>query len=158
MVLRSLVLQRLTTALAVIVVLPAVGLAGDVTIDQPNRYPSPTVKQPADASMFDGYDWGENTLTGDWGGWRSQWAEQGVVFGIQYVSVMMQNTHGGFDTGFVGGGPLGINAPLKDTLGVGPMQKIDIEFFADNPGRWFFHCHNLYHMAAGMARVIEYAI
>jgi multicopper oxidase len=50
------------------------------------------------------------------------------------------------------------NAPLKDTLAVGPKEKIDIEFFADNPGRWFFHCHNLYHMAAGMARVIEYTV
>jgi FtsP/CotA-like multicopper oxidase with cupredoxin domain len=38
------------------------------------------------------------------------------------------------------------------------MQKIDIEFFADNPGRWFFHCHNLDHMAAGMARVVQYEV
>jgi FtsP/CotA-like multicopper oxidase with cupredoxin domain len=50
------------------------------------------------------------------------------------------------------------NAPLKDSVAVGPMQKIDIEFFADNPGRWFFHCHNLYHMAAGMARVVQYEV
>jgi multicopper oxidase len=48
------------------------------------------------------------------------------------------------------------NAPLKDSLAVGPRQKIDIEFYADNPGRWFFHCHNLYHLAAGMARVVQY--
>jgi multicopper oxidase len=50
------------------------------------------------------------------------------------------------------------NAPLKDSVAVGPMQKIDIEFFADNPGKWFFHCHNLYHMAAGMARVVQYEV
>jgi multicopper oxidase len=49
-------------------------------------------------------------------------------------------------------------APLKDTVGVGPMQKVDIEFYADNPGRWFFHCHNLYHMMAGMARVVQYEV
>ena len=49
-------------------------------------------------------------------------------------------------------------APLKDTVGVGPMQKVDIEFYADNPGRWFFHCHNLYHMTAGMARVAQYEV
>lgn len=48
------------------------------------------------------------------------------------------------------------NAPLKDSVAIGPKQKIDIEFFADNPGRWFFHCHNTYHMLAGMARVVEY--
>jgi FtsP/CotA-like multicopper oxidase with cupredoxin domain len=49
-------------------------------------------------------------------------------------------------------------APLKDSVGVGPMQKVDIEFFADNPGRWFFHCHNMYHMLAGMARVVQYEV
>ena len=50
------------------------------------------------------------------------------------------------------------HCPLKDTVAVGPGQKIDIEFFADNPGHWFFHCHNLYHLAAGMARKFEYVV
>ena len=50
------------------------------------------------------------------------------------------------------------NAPLKDTVGIGPRQKVDIEFTADNPGNWFFHCHNLYHLAAGMARVVRYEV
>jgi multicopper oxidase len=45
---------------------------------------------------------------------------------------------------------------LKDTVIVSPMQRVDIEFFADNPGKWFHHCHNLYHMAAGMANVVAY--
>ncbi|MGW8301401.1 MAG: multicopper oxidase family protein [Desulfobacterales bacterium] len=44
----------------------------------------------------------------------------------------------------------------KDTLIVDPMQRVDIEFTADNPGRWFHHCHNLYHMEAGMANVVVY--
>ena len=50
------------------------------------------------------------------------------------------------------------HCPLKDTVAVGPGEKIDIEFFADNPGQWFFHCHNLYHLAAGMARKFEYVV
>ena len=50
------------------------------------------------------------------------------------------------------------NAPLKDTVAVGPGQKIDIEFTADNPGNWFFHCHNLYHLASGMARKVSYVV
>jgi FtsP/CotA-like multicopper oxidase with cupredoxin domain len=33
---------------------------------------------------------------------------------------------------------------------------VRIEFIADNAGRWIFHCHNLYHFEAGMARVFEY--
>jgi len=42
----------------------------------------------------------------------------------------------------------------KDTLIVNPMQRVEIEFLADNPGPWFHHCHNLYHMKAGMANVV----
>ena len=45
---------------------------------------------------------------------------------------------------------------LKDTVIVDPMQRLEIEFIADNPGKWFHHCHNLYHMMAGMANVIAY--
>ena len=44
----------------------------------------------------------------------------------------------------------------KDTLILDHMQRIDVEFLADNPGRWFHHCHNLYHMEAGMANVVVY--
>ena len=43
-------------------------------------------------------------------------------------------------------------------MAVGPGQKIDIEFTADNPGNWFFHCHNLYHLASGMARKVSYVV
>jgi FtsP/CotA-like multicopper oxidase with cupredoxin domain len=42
----------------------------------------------------------------------------------------------------------------KDTVIVNPMERIEIELIADNPGRWFHHCHNLYHMMAGMANVL----
>lgn len=45
---------------------------------------------------------------------------------------------------------------LKDTVILDHMQRIEVEFFADNPGRWFHHCHNLYHMEAGMANVVVY--
>jgi multicopper oxidase len=49
-------------------------------------------------------------------------------------------------------------APLKHTVSVGPKQTVRIEFLADNPGRWFFHCHNLYHLEAGMAREFIYKV
>jgi FtsP/CotA-like multicopper oxidase with cupredoxin domain len=45
---------------------------------------------------------------------------------------------------------------LKDTVIVDPMRRVDIEFLPDNPGNWFHHCHNLYHMMAGMANVVMY--
>ncbi|NQZ99964.1 MAG: multicopper oxidase domain-containing protein [Myxococcales bacterium] len=47
-------------------------------------------------------------------------------------------------------------APLKHTVDVAPMQTTTIEFFADADKDWFFHCHVLYHMKAGMARVFHY--
>ena len=49
-----------------------------------------------------------------------------------------------------------VMAPMKDTAIVGPGEKVDFEFTADNPGHWFFHCHNLYHLASGMAREFRY--
>jgi FtsP/CotA-like multicopper oxidase with cupredoxin domain len=45
---------------------------------------------------------------------------------------------------------------LKDTLMLDHMQRYDVEFIANNPGKWFHHCHNLYHMEAGMANVVVY--
>jgi FtsP/CotA-like multicopper oxidase with cupredoxin domain len=52
----------------------------------------------------------------------------------------------------------GVSGPgfAKDTVLLNPMDTATLEFTADNPGRWLFHCHNLYHMELGMARVVEY--
>jgi len=50
-------------------------------------------------------------------------------------------------------------SPLKHTVNVPPMQKVTIEFYGNNGdeyGDWFFHCHILYHMMGGMARVVSY--
>jgi len=44
----------------------------------------------------------------------------------------------------------------RDTVMVPPKGSVRIAFDADNPGRWAFHCHNLYHMAAGMFTSLEY--
>ena len=50
----------------------------------------------------------------------------------------------------------GERSPLKHTVNVPPMQKTVIEFDANESGDWFFHCHVLYHMMGGMARVYSY--
>ena len=47
-------------------------------------------------------------------------------------------------------------SPLKHTVNVPPMQTVEIEFYANEEKDWFFHCHNLYHMKGGMARVVSY--
>lgn len=50
----------------------------------------------------------------------------------------------------------GKRSPLKHTVNVPPMQKTVIEFDANEYGDWFFHCHILYHLVGGMARVYSY--
>ncbi|KHJ36540.1 copper resistance protein A [Pedobacter glucosidilyticus] len=47
-------------------------------------------------------------------------------------------------------------APLKNVLDIMPMETNVIEFEANLEGDWFFHCHILYHMMAGMNRVFSY--
>ncbi|MPZ66006.1 MAG: multicopper oxidase domain-containing protein [Pseudonocardiaceae bacterium] len=44
----------------------------------------------------------------------------------------------------------------KDTVQVAPGQRIAVDFVADNPGQWLHHCHNAYHLAAGMAHIVSY--
>lgn len=51
----------------------------------------------------------------------------------------------------------GAYSPLKHTVDVPPMGRRTIEFEANEEKDWFFHCHLLYHMDAGMARVVSYA-
>ncbi len=50
----------------------------------------------------------------------------------------------------------GSYSPLKHTVNVPPMQEVTIEFYGNEYGDWFFHCHILYHMMGGMARVFSY--
>jgi FtsP/CotA-like multicopper oxidase with cupredoxin domain len=48
-------------------------------------------------------------------------------------------------------------SPLKHTVDVPPHGARTIEFYANEPGQWMLHCHNLYHMKTGMARVVKYS-
>ena len=45
---------------------------------------------------------------------------------------------------------------VRDTVLVPPERSVTIAFDADNPGHWAFHCHQLYHMAAGMMTSVRY--
>jgi len=40
----------------------------------------------------------------------------------------------------------------KHTVSVQPAQQVSYAVTADNPGRWAYHCHMLFHMEAGMFR------
>lgn len=51
----------------------------------------------------------------------------------------------------------GENSPLKHTVDVPPHMSRTIEFYSDEPGEWMLHCHNLYHLKTGMARIVKYS-
>ena len=44
----------------------------------------------------------------------------------------------------------------KDTVLVLPMQTLTADLEADNPGRWAYHCHNIYHAEIGMMTTLQY--
>lgn len=45
---------------------------------------------------------------------------------------------------------------VRDTVWVPPKRSVTIAFDAGNAGIWAFHCHHLYHMAAGMMTTVTY--
>jgi FtsP/CotA-like multicopper oxidase with cupredoxin domain len=49
-----------------------------------------------------------------------------------------------------------IAGAVRDTVLVPALGTVTIAFDADNVGRWLFHCHNLWHMAAGMMTQLVY--
>lgn len=49
----------------------------------------------------------------------------------------------------------GDHAPRKHTVIVQPGGKVTFDFTADAVGDWAFHCHLLYHMMAGMMRIVS---
>jgi len=59
--------------------------------------------------------------------------------------------HGHFFEIVNGQGP---SQPMKHTVKVLPGGFVDLDLTADAPGDWAFHCHLLYHMHAGMMRVV----
>jgi FtsP/CotA-like multicopper oxidase with cupredoxin domain len=56
---------------------------------------------------------------------------------------ILQNGHGAYD-------------PLLHTIDVPPNSTVIADFDAKESGQWYFHCHNLYHMKAGMATMFRY--
>jgi FtsP/CotA-like multicopper oxidase with cupredoxin domain len=83
--------------------------------------------------------------------------KRGEVLRLEMVNDTMMHhpihLHGHFFRVLEGQGK---DAPLKHTVDVPPMGRRTIEFEADETGDWLFHCHLLYHMHAGMARVFSY--
>ncbi|WP_395739391.1 multicopper oxidase family protein [Prosthecobacter sp.] len=82
---------------------------------------------------------------------------KGEVIELELVNDTMMHhpihLHGHFFRLLVGNGA---RSPLKHTVDVPPMSKRTLEFEANEDKDWMFHCHILYHMMSGMARVFRY--
>jgi FtsP/CotA-like multicopper oxidase with cupredoxin domain len=49
-----------------------------------------------------------------------------------------------------------LQGALRDTVLVPPRTSVTVAFDANNPGIWYVHCHVLWHLAAGMATLVQY--
>jgi len=83
---------------------------------------------------------------------------QRVVLDLVNTTPMSHPMHlHGHHFQIVGLGETSFSGALRDTVLVPANGKVSIAFDADNPGTWLLHCHNLYHMMAGMMTEIAYA-
>lgn len=83
--------------------------------------------------------------------------KKGEIVELELVNDSMMHhpihLHGHFFRLLMGQGK---RSPLKHTVDVPPMSKRVVEFEANEEKDWMFHCHILYHMMSGMARVFRY--
>jgi len=54
----------------------------------------------------------------------------------------------------INGQPL--SGALRDTILVPGSSSVTVAFDANNPGLWYVHCHVLWHLAGGMATLVQY--
>lgn len=150
------------TRLAPLAAAPVV--AANLSLDRRLVPVAPLAQRRADRTLTlrltggnNGYDWGL-----DGRGWDRR-ASLSVRQGERVVLRMINETDmahpmhlHGHHFQVVGIDRQSINGPVRDTVLVMPRGQVDIAFDADNPGRWLLHCHNLYHMAAGMMTTLAY--
>jgi FtsP/CotA-like multicopper oxidase with cupredoxin domain len=83
--------------------------------------------------------------------------KRGEVVELELINDSMMHhpihLHGHFFRVLMGQGRY---SPLKHTIDVPLMSKRVVEFEANEEKDWMFHCHILYHMMSGMARVFRY--
>ncbi|MBX5011040.1 multicopper oxidase family protein [Rhizobium lentis] len=108
----------------------------------------------------------ELSLTGDMAAydWAIEGADGLVVKRGERIEVAIANRsmmahpmhlHGHhFQVVAINGTP--VAGAVRDTVLLPPMASVVLAFDADNPGRWPFHCHHLYHMATGLMAYVIY--
>jgi FtsP/CotA-like multicopper oxidase with cupredoxin domain len=46
---------------------------------------------------------------------------------------------------------------MKDTINLMPLDTVEVDFVANNPGNTLMHCHQQLHMDYGFMLMIKYA-
>ncbi len=127
----------------------------DPVIPRPSGKPDRLIELTATGNMFR-YVWSFNNV-------NLTDADKILIKKGEHVRVIFHNNtmmehplhlHGHFFR-LLNGSTLN-DAPLKHTFNLLPMATDTIDFAADEEKDWFFHCHTLYHMLSGMARVFHY--
>jgi FtsP/CotA-like multicopper oxidase with cupredoxin domain len=109
------------------------------------------------------YEWTINGIVFDTANPGSQKAQVRVKEGQRIALRFVNDTgmshpmhlHGhSFQVIAINGQPM--NGALRDTILVPGKTSVTVAFDADNPGTWYVHCHVLWHLAAGMATLVQY--
>jgi FtsP/CotA-like multicopper oxidase with cupredoxin domain len=109
------------------------------------------------------YEWPINGVVFDVGHPQGQKAavtvKQGQRVALKFINETgmshPMHLHGhSFQVIDINGTPL--EGALRDTILVPSKSNVTVAFDADNPGTWYLHCHVLWHLAAGMATLVQY--
>ena len=146
--------------------------AGILTLDLEKQLSavSPLAPRPIDQSFdlrLEGdmarYEWPINGIVFDTANPGTQKAQVHVKRGQRVALKFINETgmshpmhlHGhSFQVIEIDGTPL--SGAVRDTVLVPPKTSVTVAFDANNPGVWYVHCHILWHLAAGMATLVQY--
>lgn len=145
---------------------------GRLTLDMENRLiaANPLAPKPVDRT-FDlrlqgnmaRYEWPINGVVFDVEKPRGQAAQVKVKSG-QRVAVRFINETGmshpmhlhGHSFQVIEIDGKAVSGALRDSVLVPGKSSVTVAFDANNPGTWYLHCHILWHLAAGMATLVQY--
>jgi FtsP/CotA-like multicopper oxidase with cupredoxin domain len=138
--------------------------AVDLSLEMKLRAVAPLAARPADITIpmaltgsMTSYLWSINDQV--WPNVTPPVIREGqrVVLDLRNVTGMAHPMHlHGHTFQVIGLNGQDVAGAVRDTVLVPPRTTVRVAFDADNPGRWAFHCHNLYHQATGMMTVIAY--
>ncbi|MHA7969855.1 multicopper oxidase family protein [Rhizobium sp. CAU 1783] len=131
----------------------------DLSLEQKLQSLSPLPVRPSDQrfELMLGGDMASYTWRIDAAGPLDIGKGQRVRISMHNMSMMAHPMHlHGHHFQVVAINGMAINGAVRDTVMLPPMAQVEIEFDADNPGRWPLHCHHLYHMATGMMTFVDY--